>query len=115
MYKLTFLAGAAVGYVLGSRAGRGRYEEMKHHADALWHDPRVQEKVSAAGQTVKDKAPEVGAKLAGAAGQAASAAKDAAGNAASAAKEKVGGSDDDMLIGSEKSSDYTPHETKFQS
>jgi hypothetical protein len=27
-YKLTFLAGAAVGYVLGSRAGRARYEQI---------------------------------------------------------------------------------------
>lgn len=105
MYRLTFLAGAAVGYVLGARAGRGRYEEMKQQADSLWHDPRVQEKVSAAGATVKEKAPEVGAKIAGAAGQ-----------AASAAKEKVSGdSNDDMLIGEESGSDYTPHVTKFQS
>lgn len=106
MYRLTFLAGAAVGYVLGSRAGRGRYEELKQRADALWHDPRVQEKVSTASQTVKDKAPEVGAKIAGVAGQ-----------ATSTAKEKSGGDskDDDMLIGSESGSDYVPHETKFQS
>ena len=27
-YKLTFLAGAAVGYVLGARAGRARYEQL---------------------------------------------------------------------------------------
>ncbi len=104
MYKIAFLAGAAVGFVLGSRAGRASYDDLKRQADALWHDPRVQEKVASAGQTVKEKAPEVGAKIAG-----------AASHAASAAKEKVSGSDDDMLIGSEKGSDYTPHETKFQS
>ncbi|WP_168582474.1 YtxH domain-containing protein [Gephyromycinifex aptenodytis] len=105
MYRLTFLAGAAVGYVLGTRAGRGRYEEMKQQADALWHDPRVQEKVSTASQTVKEKAPDVSAKLAEVAGQ-----------ATAAAKEKVSGdSKDDMLIGSESGSDYVPHETKFQS
>ena len=46
--KLTFLAGAAVGYVLGARAGRGRYEEIKNQAETLWQDPRVQEKVTAA-------------------------------------------------------------------
>lgn len=112
MYKLTFIAGAAVGYVLGSRAGRARYDDMKRQADALWHDPRVQAKMSAAGQTVKEKAPEVGAKIADAAGQAATAAS----HAAASAKDKVTGShDDDMLIGSEKSSDYTPAETKVQS
>lgn len=105
MYRLTFLAGAAVGYVIGTRAGRGRYDEMKQHADALWHDPRVQEKVSTASQTVKEKAPEVGSKIAGVAGQ-----------ATAAAKEKVGDdSGGDTLIGSESGTDYVPHETKFQS
>lgn len=106
--KLTFLAGAAVGYLIGVRTDRSRYEEMKRRADALWHDPRVQEKVSAAGQTVKEKAPGVGAKIAGAAGQATSAVKHKVtsnGEAGSA----------DQLIGSESGSDYTPHETKFQS
>jgi len=29
-YKLTFLAGAAVGYVLGAHAGRARYEQLSH-------------------------------------------------------------------------------------
>lgn len=117
MYKLTFLAGAALGFVLGSRAGRASYDDLKRQADSLWHDPRVQEKVAAAGQTVKDKAPEVGAKLAETAGHAASAAKDTATHAAAAAKDKVTGNnaDDDMLIGSEKTSDYTPKETKVQS
>ena len=102
MHKLTFLAGAALGYVLGSRAGRERYEELKRRADTLLHDPRVQEKVSAAGQTVKEKAPEVKAKIA---------------DATAAAKQKVAGTpaDEDLLIGSEPGSDYTPHETKFQS
>ena len=102
--KLTFLAGAATGYILGTRAGRDRYDEMKKQADALWHDPRVQEKVSAAGDTVKEKAPEVGAKLSA-----------AAGSAASAAKDKVSGSDSGALIGEEKGSDYTPRVTKVQS
>ena len=29
-YKLTFLAGGAVGYVLGAHAGRTRYEQLSH-------------------------------------------------------------------------------------
>ena len=104
--KLTFLAGAATGYILGTRAGRDRYDEMKKQADALWHDPRVQEKVSAAGDTVKEKAPEMGAKLSAVAGSAASAAKD---------KVSGQGDKDSGLIGEEAGSDYTPRETKVQS
>lgn len=123
--KLTFLAGAAVGYVLGTRAGRDRYEDMKKQADALWHDPRVQEKVSQAGDAVKDKAPDVGAKIAAAAGSAADVAKDKVAGAADAAKDKAAGAADaakskvsgsgDMLIGEEKGSDYEPRVTKVQS
>lgn len=107
MYKLTFLAGAALGFVLGSRAGRASYDDLKRQADSLWHDPRVQEKVAAAGQTVKDKAPEVGAKIAGAAGHAAGVAKDSAGHAAATAKNKVSGNG--------KGADDTPHEDFVQS
>ena len=109
MHKLTFIAGAAIGYLLGSRAGRARYDDLKRQADALWHDPRVQAKVSAAGQTVKEKAPEVGAKLADAAGHAASAAT----HAAAAAKDKVTGSND--APSGDPRSDGTPHETWVQS
>lgn len=76
MKRLMLLAGIAIGYVLGARDGRGRYEQIKSQADSLWHDPRVQEKVSTASATVKEKAPEVQAKLAEAAGHAKDAAKD---------------------------------------
>ena len=75
MNRLMFIAGAANGYVLGARDGRGRYEQIKSQADSLWHDPRVQEKVSTASATVKEKAPEVQAKLTDAASHAADAAK----------------------------------------
>ena len=34
-YKLTFLAGAAVGYVLGARAGRARYEQISDLASRV--------------------------------------------------------------------------------
>lgn len=61
--KLLILAGAAVGYVLGTRAGRQRYEEIKGRADALWHDPKVQQKVSDAQHAVKTKAPELQEKV----------------------------------------------------
>lgn len=80
--KLLLGIGAAIGYVLGARAGRDSYEAMKAQADALWHDPRVQDKVAEASQAVREHAPEVPAKLA---------------DAASAVKSKVSGSESDSL------------------
>lgn len=57
--KILLLTGLAVGYVLGTRAGRERYEEIKKAADKVWSDPRVQKPVKQAEDFVKDKAPEV--------------------------------------------------------
>jgi hypothetical protein len=65
--KAVFLAGAGVGYVLGTRAGRQQFEAIKAKANTLWNDPRVQSKVSTIesqatqfakdqGSTLKDKA-----------------------------------------------------------
>ena len=57
--KILLLTGLAVGYVLGTRAGRERYEEIKTTANKLWADPRVQKPVKQAEEFVKDKAPDV--------------------------------------------------------
>ena len=57
--KILLLTGLAVGYVLGTRAGRERYEEIKAAASKLWNDPRVQKPVHQAQDFAKDKAPEV--------------------------------------------------------
>ena len=57
--KILLLTGLAVGYVLGTRAGRERYEEITKAANKLWNDPRVQKPVKQAEDFVKDKAPEV--------------------------------------------------------
>lgn len=57
--KLVFAAGMAAGYVLGARAGRASYEQIKVKANDLWNSPKVQDKVSQASETVKAKAPEV--------------------------------------------------------
>lgn len=53
--KMSFMAGLGAGYVLGARSGRERYEQIAGRAQALWHDPRVQEKAEQAQQLVKDK------------------------------------------------------------
>ena len=57
--KILLLTGVAVGYVLGTRAGRERYEEIKSAASKFWNDPRVQKPVHQAQDFAKDKAPEV--------------------------------------------------------
>lgn len=59
MNKLLLLVGAGVGYVLGARAGRERYDQIADQANKLWSDPRVQTKV----EDVKAKAPEVAHKV----------------------------------------------------
>ncbi|CAM5444476.1 hypothetical protein [Leifsonia shinshuensis] len=45
--KILFVTGAAVGYVLGTRAGRKRYEQMKAAAQKVWESPGVQKQVNA--------------------------------------------------------------------
>jgi hypothetical protein len=57
--KILLVVGLGVGYVLGTRAGRARYEQMKKAASALWNDPRVQHQVNNAEDFVKDKAPDL--------------------------------------------------------
>ena len=37
---------AAVGYVLGTRSGRAKFEELKVRANEIAHDPRVQSGVA---------------------------------------------------------------------
>ena len=57
--KILFVAGLGVGYVLGTRAGRERYEQIKSTAATFWNDPRVQRQVDTVETFVKDKAPDV--------------------------------------------------------
>jgi hypothetical protein len=42
-YKAMFAAGLAIGYVLGTRAGRERYEQIKRAAQRVADSPTVQE------------------------------------------------------------------------
>lgn len=41
--KLWFVGGIAVGFVLGARAGREKYEELVQNARKMWDHPTVQE------------------------------------------------------------------------
>jgi hypothetical protein len=79
MKKLFLLAAAGAGYVLGTRAGRERYDQIMGTVNKVKNDPRVQEKAQQAVDTARQQAPVVADKVTSAAG---------------AAKDKVTGSDD---------------------
>ena len=70
MSKLTILLSGAVGYVLGSRAGRERYEQIKGMAVKVKENPTVQEKAHQAADVAKAQAPVVKDKVVDAAGAA---------------------------------------------
>jgi hypothetical protein len=79
---LTILIAGAAGYVLGSRAGRERYEQIKSQAQKTWQRPEVQGAVDDVEQAVRTKASDVGSKVA-----------DAASDAGSKVASKVSGGD----------------------
>lgn len=54
--KTTLILGAAAGYVLGTRAGRKRYDQILEQINTLRHNPAVQEKVSQAQGAVEKMA-----------------------------------------------------------
>lgn len=70
MKKLSVLVIGATGYVLGSRAGRERYEQIKAQATKVWNKPVVQGAVDNVEQAAKSTASDVGSKVAGAASEA---------------------------------------------
>jgi hypothetical protein len=67
MKKLMLLAALAIGYVLGARAGRERYEQIMSAFNRVKDDPRVQEKAQQGVQLVREQAPVVAEKVADAA------------------------------------------------
>lgn len=96
--KILFVTGAAIGYVLGARAGRGAYVKIKDRAEGIWENPTVQKGVQQAESFVKENAPVVGSKVkdaassaAGAVGQTASKVGSKGGSKAQDAAEKAQG------------------------
>ena len=92
MKKLLLLTAGGIGYVLGSRAGRERYEQIVGLATRVKDDPRVQDAAHQAADTAKAQAPVV---------------KDKVTSVASTAAEKVkpsGSSDTSSSTGSPSTS-----------
>ncbi|MEU9097100.1 YtxH domain-containing protein [Streptomyces sp. NPDC048361] len=55
-YRLTFVAGLALGYVLGTKAGRERYEQLKKSARQVAQNPAVRNTAESAAQTSREVA-----------------------------------------------------------
>jgi hypothetical protein len=62
--KILFVAGLGLGYLLGTRAGREKYDELKSAALKVWNDPRVQKQVEVA-EFVSDGAKSIVDKVSG--------------------------------------------------
>lgn len=60
MKFIIFLAGAAVGFVLGSRSGRKTYDSIKRQVSGFTHSEPVQQVKGAAGDLASKAASELG-------------------------------------------------------
>ncbi|EST36369.1 hypothetical protein N566_16420 [Streptomycetaceae bacterium MP113-05] len=49
-YRLSFILGLAIGFVLGTRAGRERYEQLRRQAQRLGENPAVRNAAESAAQ-----------------------------------------------------------------
>lgn len=58
--KLLFVVGLGVGYVLGTRAGRRRYEQIKSAAIKVWDSPAVQKPVHSMQDYAADRIGDLG-------------------------------------------------------
>jgi hypothetical protein len=63
--KMSFAVGMGVGYVLGTRSGRERYDQIAGKAQELWHNPRVQEKAGQVREAVSTRSGPPSAESAG--------------------------------------------------
>jgi hypothetical protein len=63
MKKFAALLFIGIGYVLGAKAGRERYEQIKGFATRVQSNPTVQQTASKAADVAKEKAPVVADKV----------------------------------------------------
>lgn len=82
--------GTAIGYVLGTRDGRPRYEAMKAKATELWESPRVASARRDVESYAREQAPIIRAKAEAAAKAAPGVAKDVADRVSVTAKDVAG-------------------------
>lgn len=91
MKKLLVIAAAAAGYVLGTRAGRARYEQIREQSSKVWNSPTVQHGVDEAAERARHAAAAAGSTVTDAAS---SAASTAAGKVTEKVSETFSGSGD---------------------
>lgn len=103
MKRLLIVTAGAVGFLLGSRAGRGPYEQFMRAIGQLKDDPRVQEKAHQGAQLVREQAPVVADKVA-----------DAARTATDKVTSAVSGSSDSGPEHSEHSDERIEQAVQFQ-
>ena len=94
MKKTSLLIAAGIGYVLGTRAGRERYDQIRDAALKVRNDPRVQEKAKQAADVAREQAPAI---------------KDKVTEGAHAAAEKV-----KSTTGAKTGDQLNPESTHFQ-
>lgn len=94
MGKASFVLGAGAGYVLGARAGKERYAQIKRGAAALWANPKVQSTVDdlegKAATTAKSGGAQLSGKVAAAAKSAVASAQQKVGEHRSGGEDQVG-------------------------
>ena len=66
--RLPLLIAGGIGYVLGTKAGRERYEQIMRTANKVKNDPRVQEKAQHATDLARENAPHIKDKVSDVAG-----------------------------------------------
>jgi hypothetical protein len=88
-HRAAFAAGVAVGFIVGSRAGRERYDQIVRYAKKAWQSPPVQRAVTAASGKAGDLSKSAVTKATDLTRSAAAQAPDAARKAAGTARDRV--------------------------
>ena len=96
MKKLPLLIAAGIGYVLGTKAGRERYDQIRDAALKVRNDPRVQEKAQQAADLAREQAPVIKDKVTEGAHAAADKVKSTTGSSASSASTTSSGPQGDL-------------------